>query len=157
MPQLRVVADDLTAADTSACFASAGPGTAIRLSSPTTPNNVCKSSVPGPLTRQTDIKTRDKSVMRQDATAPPPRHLRHRETRRVEGIGLQVDFVAVVVAITVTIRAIRIGAHGRLIRIREAVSIAIDTRGPGGRLVRDDGSRLVRTDCLAVGGRRDAP
>src|SRR5829696_9944327 len=128
MPQLRVVADDMTdGADTSACFASAEPGTAIRLSSPTTPNNVCKSLVPGPLTRQTDIKTRDKSVMRQDATAPPPRHLRHREARRVEGIRLQVDLVAVVVAITVTIRAIRIGAHGRLLRIRQAVSIAIDT------------------------------
>src|SRR5215216_4676883 len=148
MPQLRVVADDMTdGADTSACFASAEPGTAIRLSSPTTPNNVCKSSVPGPLTRQTDIKTRDKLVMRQDATAPSlPRHLRHREARRVEGIGLQVDLVAVVVAITVTIRAGRVRPHGRLIRIREAVGVAIDTRGPGGRVVRDDGSRLVRTN-----------
>src|SRR5215207_3858962 len=100
---------------------------------------------------------------RGEATAlPPPRHLRRpslrdRETRRVEGIRLQVDLVAVVVAITITIRAIRIGAHGRLLRIRQAVSIAIDTRGPGGSVVRDDGSRLVRTDCLAVGGRRDAP
>src|SRR3954468_14754950 len=39
MPQLTIVADDLTgAADTSACFASAGLGTMIRLSGSTVPN-----------------------------------------------------------------------------------------------------------------------
>ena len=39
MPQLVIVADDLTgAADASACFADAGLGTAIRLSSPAVPN-----------------------------------------------------------------------------------------------------------------------
>ena len=39
MPQLAIVADDLTgAADTSACFANAGLGTVIRLSGATVPN-----------------------------------------------------------------------------------------------------------------------
>ena len=39
MPQLVIVADDLTgAADTGACFASAGLGTVIRLSGATVPN-----------------------------------------------------------------------------------------------------------------------
>ena len=39
MPQLAIVADDLTgAADTGACFASAGLGTVIRLSSTTSPS-----------------------------------------------------------------------------------------------------------------------
>src|SRR5215213_1311867 len=100
--------------------------------------------------------------MWQDATAPPPRHLRRpslrdREARRVEGIGLQVDFVAVVVAIAVTIRAGRVRAHGGFVGVREAVSIAIATRGPGGSVVRDDGSRLVRTEGIIPGRSRDAP
>src|SRR5215212_2174722 len=39
MPQLVIIADDLTgAADTSACFASAGLATVIRLSGATMPN-----------------------------------------------------------------------------------------------------------------------
>jgi len=39
MPQLVIVADDLTgAADASACFAQAGLGTVIRLSGTTVPN-----------------------------------------------------------------------------------------------------------------------
>ena len=39
MPQLVIVADDLTgAADTGACFAAAGLGTVIRLSDTTVPN-----------------------------------------------------------------------------------------------------------------------
>src|SRR5215207_5561701 len=82
--------------------------------------------------------------------------LRRRETRGIEWIGSQVHLVAVVVAITVGIGVVRVRPHGRLIDVRQAVTIAVDTDATGG-VVRDHRDTFLGEEWLGLSGRLNAP
>ena len=82
MPQLAIVADDLTgAADTSACFANAGLATVIRLSGATVPNADVLASRPK---AGTWTRPRPRTVARRSSD-------RRRSRRCGAAVGLQED------------------------------------------------------------------
>src|SRR5215207_1930670 len=62
---------------------------------------------------------------------PKSQALLSRETRRIKRIGAEVDLVAVVVAITIAIRVIRVSPKGGFIDVGKAVGIAIKARATG--------------------------